>query len=251
METSAHTRWGVVAGMCRRPWVRVALIIWAFFGAYDIFVSQFLSSGTAEKFPRLYDLVVMTSGFLPWWGWLLVLAAIFVAASIEYAHRKGGVSRSNAATIISALRMTVGESGPYFQTEGSVYDIRRTFNLKLENIDRQQPISNCAVRILSVIPQTDYDGPWLLRDGVSLAAGDHVFIPLVTYGEAREPDKNPTYGDTFMTMGTANGRPCLDVGEEHEEYTVTLRATAQNTAFCDFECRVWVDENGRLRIEEA
>ena len=148
----------------------------------------------------------------------------------------------------SSIRMTVGESGPYFDTGGGVYDIRRTFNLKLENIDRSKPFSNCSVKILSVTPATDYEGPWPLSEGLSLAAGEHVFIPLVTYGEAREPDKNPAYGDTFMTMGTANGRPCLDVGEE---YTVTLRATAQNTASCDFECRVWVDGDGRLRIANA
>ena len=99
METSTQTRWGVVAGICRRPWVRAALIIWAVFGAYDTFVSQLLPSGAAERFPRLYDLAVMTSGFMPGWVWLLVLAAIFVAASIEYAHRKGGVSRSTVENL--------------------------------------------------------------------------------------------------------------------------------------------------------
>lgn len=145
----------------------------------------------------------------------------------------------------SALEMTVGESGPYFGTEGSVYGIRRTFNLKLENIDRQEPVSNCSVRILSVSPQTDYEGPWLLKDGILLAAGDHVFIPLVTYGEAREPDKYACE-DTFMTTGTADGRPCLDADKE---YTLTLRATAPEAAYSGFQCRVWVGDDGKLRIE--
>ncbi len=100
---------------------------------------------------------------------------------------------------------------------------------------------------MGIVPPTDNEGPWLLKDGIALAAGAHTFIPLVTYGEAREPKKYDG-GDTFMTVGTATGRPNLDVGPEH---TVTLRATAQNTAFCDFECRIWVDENGRLRIANA
>lgn len=157
------------------------------------------------------------------------------------------LNKKNGTTIISSLRMTIGESGPYFGTEGSVYSIRRTFNLKLENTDRSKSLSDCSIHIREVVPPTDYQGPWLLQDGIVLAAGAHTFIPLVTYGEAREPDKYPS-GDTFMTMGTANGHPCLDVGEE---YTVALRVTAQNTAFCDFECRIWVDENGRLRIANA
>ncbi len=143
------------------------------------------------------------------------------------------------------IRMTVGETGPYFDTEGGVYDIRRTFNLKLENTDRSKSVSNCSVQILSVTPPTDYEGPWRLGERLELASGDYVFIPLVTYGEAREPDKG-TRGDTFITMGTENGRPHLDVGEK---YTVALRATAPETSFCEFQCKVWVDENGRLRIE--
>ena len=156
-------------------------------------------------------------------------------------------SEASSGDGTSSIRMTVGESGPYFDTEGGVYDIRRTFNLKLENIDPSKPVSNCSVKILSVTPATDYEGPWPLNEGLSLAAGEHVFIPLVTYGEAREPDKYPS-GDTFMTMGTADRRPCLDVGKK---YTLTMRATAPETAFCEFQCRIWVDDSGRLRIEEA
>ena len=98
---------------------------------------------------------------------------------------------------------------------------------------------------MSVTPPTVYEGPWRIMEGLGLAAGDHVFIPLVTYGEAREPDKG-TRGDTFITMGTENGRPHLDVGEK---FTVALRATAPETSFCEVQCKVWVDENGRLRIE--
>ncbi len=143
--------------------------------------------------------------------------------------------------------MSVAESGPYFKTDGSVYDIRRTYNLKVEDTDQSKSLSDCSIHIMEVVPPTDYEGPWLLQDGITLAAGAHTFVPLVTYGEAREPDRYDS-GVTFMTVGTATGRPNLDVGPK---YTVTLRDTALDTAFCDFECRVWVDENGRLRIEEA
>ena len=143
--------------------------------------------------------------------------------------------------------MSVGDSGPYFNTDGSVYSIQRTFNLKLENTAQKETLMDCSIRIMAVLPPTDYEGPWLLRDGIALNAGAHEFIPLVTYGEPADPEKYGG-GDTFATMATEKGRPTLDVGPQ---YTVTLRATAQNIAPCDFECRVWVDENKRLRIEGA
>jgi hypothetical protein len=146
----------------------------------------------------------------------------------------------------SILKMTVGESGPYFTTDGSLYSIKRTFNLKLENIDRSTPVSDCSVNISAVTPPTDYTGPWPLSQGLSLAAGDHIFIPLVTYGEARDPNKY-SCGDTFMTMGTEKGRPNLDAGTK---YTITLRAVAPETAYCEFKCLMWVNDEGRLRIEE-
>lgn len=153
----------------------------------------------------------------------------------------------NSTDTESSLKMTIGEGGPYFKTKGGVYDILRTFNLKLENIDRSSPISDCSVHILSVTPQVDYDeSPWLLKNEIGLAAGEYAFIPLVTYGEARDPNKY-SCGDTFMTMGTEKGRPNLDAGTK---YTITLRAVAPETAYCEFKCQVWVSEEGRLRIEE-
>lgn len=160
---------------------------------------------------------------------------------IDYANKRNikipKFLSSNAGDGTSIIKMTVGEDGPYFDTGGDPPDIRRTFNLKLENIDRSRPVSNYSVKILSVTPAPDYEGPWLLEEGQSLAAGDHVFISLVTYGEC---------GDSFMTMGTTDKYPLLDIGEK---YTVTIRATAPETAYCDFRCRIWVDDKGQLRIE--
>ncbi len=157
------------------------------------------------------------------------------------------LNKKNETTIISALQMTVGESGPYFKTEGSVFGIRRTSNLKLENVDRSKSLSDCSIHIMEVVPPTDNEGPWLLKDGITLAAGAYTFVPLVTYGEARDPNKSGS-GDTFATLETSTGRPTLDVGPQ---YTMTLRATAQNTAFCELQCNVWVDDDGRLRIGNA
>ena len=147
----------------------------------------------------------------------------------------------------SSIKMTVGENGPYFDTAGRLYDIRRTFNLELENIDPIKPFSNCVVEITSIIPKPGpYKAPWPLCDGISLAAGNHVFVQLATYYEARDPSKFDCAGDS-ITMATPNERLLLDIGKE---YTVAIRATSPETAPCDFQCMIWVDDKGQLRIEE-
>lgn len=155
--------------------------------------------------------------------------------------------RSDVSVEPSTLNMSVAETGPYLTTDGSVYGITRTYNLKIENTERTKTVSNCKIYITSIVPHTEYDGPWLLKDQISLAAGDHEFVPLVTYGEAREPEKYPC-GDKFMTMGTESGRPCPDADKR---YTLTLRATAPEASYRDFRCEVWVSEDGRLRIREV
>lgn len=216
-------------------------------GAWDLFVAQFLPPKVAQSMPRVYDVAVMTGDLLPWWVWLLILMAMVTISAVEYAYRQSRPKMAGPSTDrsfkASSIRMTVGEGGPYFKTNSNLYIIHRTFNLKLENIDQNKSISNCSVKILAVRPDTGYGDSWLLKEDILLAAGDHAFIPLVTYGEAyRATDR----GDSFMTMGTSDGRPHLGI---EEKFIITVRATALETAFCEIQCRIWVDD-GQLRIEE-
>ena len=184
------------------------------------------------------------------WGVATILAVALTGIEAwkrPLGHLWTRLAGGQLATATSSLKLSVGESGPYRTTRGEVYTTKRTYNVKLENTDRGQPITNGTLQIRSVAPETDYEGPWLLRAGITLAAGDHDFIPLVSYNEAREPEISD-HSDTFIIMGTENGRPNLDTDKE---YTVTLRATALETPFHDFQCRVWKDESGKLRIAEV
>ncbi len=103
--------------------------------------------------------------------------------------------------------------------------------------------TNCKLQILGISPP-EYIGPWILKEGFALAAGDHEFIPLVRY---TEPDdyKISSYGDTFMEILANKNTPLPPVGLQH---IVTLRATALESPFCDLACKIWVDETRRLRI---
>lgn len=174
-------------------------------------------------------------------------AVTFSGFGSPAAGADGGERSTDHTSSDSLFRLTVGEKEPYFATDGHVYGIRRTYRLKVENSDRRTSLCSCTVSLRSVSPETDHgEGPWLLKSGFTLAAGDHTFIPLVTYGEARDPAKYDC-SDSFMTVGTESGRPYLDA---HKPYVLTVRATSPETAFVDHSFDVWVDATGKLRIAE-
>jgi hypothetical protein len=81
-------RAAVARAILDRKWVKIALGLWTFVASYDLLISQILPERWADKAPKVRDLVAETSGWLPLWGWLLVLAAIVVAATFEYSVRK-------------------------------------------------------------------------------------------------------------------------------------------------------------------
>jgi hypothetical protein len=80
-----------------RRWVKITLGVWALIAAYDTFSHQVVPEKYAQKLPRVWDAVAVTSGWLTWWQWSLVLAAILVLASFEYAHRVSPTTSLNAA----------------------------------------------------------------------------------------------------------------------------------------------------------
>ena len=145
--------------------------------------------------------------------------------------------------VSNPLQIEVGEHGPFFSTRGKgLHRSERQFNIKIENMHERHPVTGCKVYLLEIEP-SEYMGPWLLKEGFSLAAGDHTFIPFVTYGEAREPKYRS--GDSFMVICVPEPSPKPSARSTH---MLTLKATSLDTAPCEFRCKLWVDEAGRLRI---
>lgn len=88
MANSLKKRWHLLRqAVWDRPVPRWLAITIALFSAWDLLVSQFLPPEIAETMPRVYDFVSITSEFLPWWGWLLILMATITISTIEYLHR--------------------------------------------------------------------------------------------------------------------------------------------------------------------
>lgn len=166
----------------------------------------------------------------------------------------GTATRLRAPARRPALKISVGEAGPYFQTRGrNLRSTTRILKLRLDNTSQKEAITGMKVTILSIEPQSEYVGPWLLAENLTLAAGDHCFLPFASYKEA---DTAAGYSTTryersatfleILTTGT-QPKPPRDVAQ-----FVTVRATGIGSAPSDYRCRIWVDRpDGRLRIAAA
>jgi|SRR5665213_367222 len=146
------------------------------------------------------------------------------------------------------LKLDVGESGEFFETTGrfNLYTHQRTLKVRVSNVDRSRSLAGCRVQIINISPH-EYDGPWILKDDFTLAAGDHEFIPLVEYTEPDAPPKSHSGRSTFMEILTTKNRPKPSTAVPQ---ILTIRATAHDTPYCDLKCKIWTDDSGTLRIEQ-
>ncbi|CAN5168518.1 hypothetical protein BH09MYX1_BH09MYX1_67400 [soil metagenome] len=187
---------------------------------------------------------------------LIALAAISVWAVADYF-----LYRRNKRVAISAppetkkppkhapsfLEMTFGEHGSFVQIpKHSLYGITRQFQIGLRNTSRDTALTDCRVQITEIVPVSGFRLPRLLKQGFNLAAGDQIFIPLVSYGEAREPDKF-NCADSIMVV-SGDREMSLDIKESSR---ITIRATALESPCADITCVVWVDGLGKLRIRDS
>jgi hypothetical protein len=146
---------------------------------------------------------------------------------------------------LSALRISFGMVEAYSSAEGSnLYQLKRAFSLKLENIG-QKALSSCRAIIESCDVPSALTFPITLREGITLAPGDHLFIPLVRYGEAMQPEKH-NCPDSFATLILPDEKPFISVGENA---LLRLKATGIDTPSHIAQCRIWISENGKLQIQ--
>lgn len=156
-----------------------------------------------------------------------------VAIKVFYPSKVTGEEAPHSSRL---LNMTIVEGDrsnrrPWQSSSGN------TFGVKIENISSHKPISDCKVTVLKVEPDTGYCAPWVLKPRFSLAAGEHLFIPLATHHKT----------DTLVKLETTNERPVLGVDKE---YIASIRATSPDSAFCDIDCKIWV-KDGDLHVEKA
>jgi|ERR1700733_6160460 len=148
------------------------------------------------------------------------------------------------------LNIVVGHGGSFERVTAKwVHDGERTFYLKVENRDQHRPLANCKLDITNVTPTPDPDRgmPWTLKEGFSLAAGEHTFVKLAQYEEPVEASTS-TWRKVLMVIFSHDPKNWLLL--EIKEQILNIRATSPDSGYCDIKCKLWVDENWRFNIEK-
>jgi hypothetical protein len=119
----------------------------------------------------------------------------------------------------------------------------RTVGIKLENRG-QRTLTECRITINAVeLNTTGIVFPCTLIDGITLAPGADILVPLVRYGEPFDGKA----GDSFTTLATIDNKPFIDLGEN---VLMKLSATGIDTPTSHAQCRIWV-EDGKLQIQNV
>lgn len=190
------------------------------------------------------------------WGILAVVTAVLWAAGYWFFFVRTKPAKrvsmpptppASAATP-SLLRLSVGEDHAFIDyPNDTLYSLTRRYSVRLENVSPDKSVSDCKVTVTAIKPESGFRLPRLLKEGFALAAGDHTFIHLVSYGEAREPSKFNCADSVVVVWGSPR-----ETALQFEKPNVfTIRATAIGSPFSELTCYTWVDPNGRLRISDA
>ena len=188
-------------------------------------------------------------------AWFVIFTGRLLYAPYHFLRIARTENRSLRASLSHTegrFKLSVGETGKFLTAKASTwYDRNKTFNLKVENIaSRDHPFTQCKVILMNVSPGLGRDGPWPLLSDFSLAAGDHRFVPLVQRNEPYKAKKSGAVGDTIIVILTAEDplqRPLMPISKPH---VLSLRATGFGAHPCDFKCKVWVDDESQMRIDE-
>lgn len=113
MDSELRQRWLFLCNATKRPVPRRLLYLWVAVTIWDTIVAQLIPKSWAQRAPRVYEVVEMTTGFLPIWVWLVVGMIIIAAAAIEFGYRRSlsGIARAARAD------STAGNVSPRVESE--------------------------------------------------------------------------------------------------------------------------------------
>jgi hypothetical protein len=149
----------------------------------------------------------------------------------------------------NALKIVTGQGGNYEKVETYSNSISRTLLVGVSNTDVRCFISNCEIHL--EIPEDGGKKRYLLEKGFTLSPGKEKLVPVVYHFEYTKPPENTVHRIIFSVpiVGGYYGvaQPWLPIGT----HFLVLRVTATETKPSEITCKIWVDEQGRLRLEKA
>jgi hypothetical protein len=161
---------------------------------------------------------------------------------------------SDGAKTIASMDIIVGTGSAFESKQASgLYKTKHTFAVAIKNSDRERFLSNC--KLFLDIPDQKDGSPksYLLVDSFTLNASEERYVPIVSYDEPATVSRHA--GDSIhlhIPVGAGYdvgyGWPWqMPVGA----YLFTLRVTSKEAAPREAVCKVWVDDEGKLRFGKA
>lgn len=144
------------------PLVRWGKWVLGAVASYDIFSAQFRIEGKFEP-PPLLELIGMSGGLLPWWGWLLIAQAGFIYALFEYVRRNVPIQpvKKMGGNDLAKIHVDLETKKQVDQIEGKLESVRATGAINAEAIDKlerairternQRALSFHALRVIGAL----------------------------------------------------------------------------------------------------
>jgi hypothetical protein len=79
-----HHQLSIFAAIFQSRWRKYVALFIAGASLWDLLGAQFLPPSWSQKLPRVYDVIMKTSGFLAWWQWLLIMQAVVAWFAIDF-----------------------------------------------------------------------------------------------------------------------------------------------------------------------
>ena len=151
----SDSRLSTIRELLRPPLVKIIGLLWIGLTTWDVLSSQF-------DWPNLRSVWGMTGSLLPWWGWLLVLQAIFVYALFEYVRTSLVVAPADLAlaqlaappvrpripdiTLFEVAQRVIASFGPPTENEAERAKIIREAALQIGDRVKQHKLTVWARR---------------------------------------------------------------------------------------------------------
>jgi hypothetical protein len=160
------------------------------------------------------------------------------------------VKTNNAIADRSALALEVGDDDTFEiairHLQLRLYRREKCLGVAIRNNDRTRTIRDCKLAILDAEPYLGMRMPVVLGKGLNINPGDRALVPIALY---KETLKSPSFmaGETMMIIApTQNPSEGIAAGLDN---MLTLQVTATDSPPSELQCRIWVDEHGKLRAQ--
>jgi hypothetical protein len=166
--------------------------------------------------------------------------------------RRGAASLPEQESAVErGISLILGAGAPFDQYKSRIHFREHVIRIGVENPSNKQPLTNCEVWVDQISGRLSHRCPVKVKSGFSLNPGAIEYIDFVQLDEAIKgpPLSEGPHGKEqgiiafFPINLLSNGQSYLD----DQPYTITLKATAAESAPYRIDCDLWI-ESGALKL---